>query len=88
MQLPALMQGSVFVTIHMIFGRKVIASSQHASTWKQLFVIINFLISKIKVGSLWLWMSCKLGFKADTSITFFHVVVTFDDVCSMLKHKI
>ena len=51
MQLLALMQGSVFVTIHMIFGRKVIASlgSQHTST----------------------------------SITFLHVEVTFDDVCSI-----
>ena len=89
MQLLALMQGSVFVTIHMIFGRKVIASlsSQHASTWKQLFMIINFLIRKNKVGSFGCeWVA--LGFKADTSITFSHVEVTFDDVFSMLKHKI
>ena len=72
MQLLALMQGSVLVTIHMIFGRKVIASlsSQHASTWKHLFVIINFLISKNQVGSFGCeWVA--LGFKADTSITLF-----------------
>ena len=36
MQLLALMQGSVFVTLHMIFERKVIASLQHASTLKHL----------------------------------------------------
>ena len=52
-----------------------------------MFIIINFLISKNKVGTFGCeWVA--LGFKADTSITFFHVEVTFDDVCSMLKHKI
>ena len=40
-------------------------------------MIINFLNSKNKVG-----------FKAYSSIPFFHVEVTFDDVCNMLKHKI
>ena len=91
MQLLTLMQGSVFVTIHMIFGRKVIASlsSQHVHFYLKtsVFIIINFLISKNKVGTFGcVWVA--LGFKADTSITFSHVEVTFDDVCSILKHKI
>ena len=91
MQLLALMQGSVFVTIHMIFGRKVIASlsSQHVHFYLKtsMFIIINFLISKNKVGTFGCeWVA--LGFKADTSITFFYVEVTFDDAFSMLKHKI
>ena len=52
-----------------------------------MFIIINFLISKNKVGTFGcVWVA--LGFKADTSIAFFHVEVTFDDVCSILKHKI
>ena len=50
-------------------------------------MIINFLISKNKVGTFRCeWV--ELGFKAYSSITFFHVEVTFDDVCNMLKHKI
>ena len=89
MQLLALMQGSVFVTLHIYDfwekGDSKLTTCFYLKTF--VFIIINFLISKNKVGTFGCeWVA--LGFKADTSITFFHVEVTFDDVCSMLKHKI
>ena len=90
MQLLALMQGSVFVTIHMIFWEKGDSKLKLTTCFylkTSVFIIINFLISKNKVGTFGCeWVA--LGFKADTSITFFYVEVTFDDACSMLKHKI
>ena len=41
-------QITAYVTLHMIYGTKVIARSQHDSTWKQKKLAITRLLSTLE----------------------------------------